>query len=185
MCVCVSGKLRSNNDVSAALPPRATPPHLPPRASPRPLRLLLSPRSASTSRARRAHRRPPRTAVATVDLMPHRRSAVPRRRSAFFIEVSLHSILQGRAGSWPGRRQGLLRLGLVADFVAALAGTKVGYRPGVVVGGKDLEHDCGVHRGIGYFIEPLVLLGLFARSTLSIRLKAEGCFLILFLLEIN
>ncbi|KAF7057277.1 hypothetical protein CFC21_064581 [Triticum aestivum] len=50
-------------------------------------------------------------------------------------------------------------------------GTKVGYKPGVVLGGKDLEHDCGVHRGIGYFIEPLILLGLFARSPLSIRLK--------------
>ena len=81
----------------------------------------------------------------------------------------------------------LLRSGLVADcgWVRSWAGTKVGYKPDVVVGGKDLEHDWRVHRGIGYFIEPLVLLGLFARSTLSIRLKAEGCFLILFLLEVN
>uniref|UniRef100_A0A453JWX4 Uncharacterized protein n=1 Tax=Aegilops tauschii subsp. strangulata TaxID=200361 RepID=A0A453JWX4_AEGTS len=36
------------------------------------------------------------------------------------------------------------------------------------------EHDCGVHRGIGYFIEPLILLGLFGRSPLSIRLKEES-----------
>uniref|UniRef100_A0A8R7Q8H8 RNA 3'-terminal phosphate cyclase domain-containing protein n=1 Tax=Triticum urartu TaxID=4572 RepID=A0A8R7Q8H8_TRIUA len=50
-------------------------------------------------------------------------------------------------------------------------GKKVGYKPGVVVGGKDLEHDCGVHHGIGYFIELLLLLGLFARSPLSVRLK--------------
>ncbi|XP_044320930.1 uncharacterized protein [Triticum aestivum] len=41
-------------------------------------------------------------------------------------------------------------------------GTKVGYKPDVVVGGKDLEHDWRAHRGMGYFIEPLVLLGLFA-----------------------
>uniref|UniRef100_A0A0E0D965 RNA 3'-terminal phosphate cyclase domain-containing protein n=1 Tax=Oryza meridionalis TaxID=40149 RepID=A0A0E0D965_9ORYZ len=45
------------------------------------------------------------------------------------------------------------------------------YKPGVIVGGRDLEHDCGVHRGIGYFLEPLILLGLFARAPISIRLK--------------
>ena len=76
-------------------------------------------------------------------------------------------------------------MGLVADFVAALAGAKVGYRPEVVVGGKDLEHDCGAHCGIGYFIEPLLLLGLFAMSPLSIRIKGEGRLLTLFLLEVN
>jgi RNA 3'-terminal phosphate cyclase-like protein len=43
----------------------------------------------------------------------------------------------------------------------------------VIIGGKDLEHDCGLQRGIGYFLEPLILLGLFARSPLSIRLKGE------------
>ena len=81
----------------------------------------------------------------------------------------------------------LLRSWLVSDcgWVRSWAGTKVRYKPGVVVGRKDLEHDVGAHRGINYFIEPLVLLGLFARSTLSIRLKGEGCFLILFLLEVN
>jgi RNA 3'-terminal phosphate cyclase len=41
----------------------------------------------------------------------------------------------------------------------------------VIIGGKDLEHDCGLQRGIGYFLEPLILLGLFGRSPLSIRLK--------------
>ncbi|XP_006651990.2 probable RNA 3'-terminal phosphate cyclase-like protein [Oryza brachyantha] len=50
-------------------------------------------------------------------------------------------------------------------------GTKLRYKPGVIVGGRDLEHECGVHRGIGYFLEPLILLGLFARAPLSIRLK--------------
>ncbi|BAF13725.1 probable RNA 3'-terminal phosphate cyclase-like protein [Oryza sativa Japonica Group] len=50
-------------------------------------------------------------------------------------------------------------------------GTKLRYKPGVIVGGRDLEHDCGVHRGIGYFLEPLILLGLFARAPISIRLK--------------
>lgn len=55
----------------------------------------------------------------------------------------------------------------------AVAGTKLRYKPGVIVGGRDLEHDCGVHRGIGYFLEPLILLGLFARAPISIRLKGE------------
>ncbi|WVZ61134.1 hypothetical protein U9M48_011054 [Paspalum notatum var. saurae] len=50
-------------------------------------------------------------------------------------------------------------------------GTKLRYRPGVIIGGKGLEHDCGVHRGIGYFLEPLILLGLFAKSPIAIRLK--------------
>jgi RNA 3'-terminal phosphate cyclase-like protein len=43
----------------------------------------------------------------------------------------------------------------------------------VIIGGKDLEHDCGLQRGIGYFLEPLILLGLFARSPMSIRLKGD------------
>ncbi|KAK3145590.1 hypothetical protein QOZ80_3BG0254830 [Eleusine coracana subsp. coracana] len=50
-------------------------------------------------------------------------------------------------------------------------GTKLRYKPGIIIGGKNLEHDCGVHRGIGYFLEPLILLGLFARAPISIRLK--------------
>jgi RNA 3'-terminal phosphate cyclase-like protein len=58
-------------------------------------------------------------------------------------------------------------------LLCALAGTKLRYRPGVIVGGKGLQHDCGVHRGIGYFLEPLILLGLFARAPISIRLRGE------------
>ena len=70
-------------------------------------------------------------------------------------------------------------------WVRSWAGTKVGYKPDVVVGGKDLEHDWRAHHGIGYFIEPLLLLGLFAMSPLSIRIKGEGRLLTLFLLEVN
>jgi len=55
-----------------------------------------------------------------------------------------------------------------------IAGTKLKYMPGVIQGGKGLEHDCGVHRGIGYFLEPLILLGLFAKAPISIRLKGEA-----------
>ncbi|XVF47012.1 hypothetical protein PTKIN_Ptkin03bG0074800 [Pterospermum kingtungense] len=50
-------------------------------------------------------------------------------------------------------------------------GTKLKYKPGIIVGGGKLVHDCGVSRAIGYFLEPLVLLGLFARKNLSIILK--------------
>uniref|UniRef100_A0A2N9EJS6 RNA 3'-terminal phosphate cyclase domain-containing protein n=1 Tax=Fagus sylvatica TaxID=28930 RepID=A0A2N9EJS6_FAGSY len=50
-------------------------------------------------------------------------------------------------------------------------GTKVTYMPGTVVGKSNLEHDCGVSRSIGYFLEPLIVLGLIAKNSLCIRLK--------------
>ncbi|KAK8967920.1 putative RNA 3'-terminal phosphate cyclase-like protein [Platanthera guangdongensis] len=50
-------------------------------------------------------------------------------------------------------------------------GTKLRYRPGVLMGGKNLVHDCGLSRAIGYFMEPLIVLGLFGKRPLSIRLK--------------
>lgn len=50
-------------------------------------------------------------------------------------------------------------------------GTKLRYKPGVLIGGKHLVHDCGLSRSIGYFLEPLILLGLFGKQPLSIRLK--------------
>lgn len=59
------------------------------------------------------------------------------------------------------------------------AGTKLKYKPGIVMGGKNLVHDCGVNRAIGYFLEPLLVLGLFGKKPLSIRLKGD-IFIILF-----
>ncbi|CAK9162867.1 unnamed protein product [Ilex paraguariensis] len=50
-------------------------------------------------------------------------------------------------------------------------GTKLKYKPGIVMGGKNLSHDCGLSRSIGYFLEPLIVLGLFGKKPLSIRLK--------------
>ncbi|WCJ25425.1 RNA 3'-terminal phosphate cyclase-like protein [Euphorbia peplus] len=50
-------------------------------------------------------------------------------------------------------------------------GTKFKYKPGIVMGGKHHAHDCGVSRAIGYFLEPLIVLGLFAKKPLVIRLK--------------
>lgn len=56
----------------------------------------------------------------------------------------------------------------------AVLGTKLKYKPGIVMGGRNLVHDCGVSRSIGYFLEPLLLLGLFAKKPLSIRLQGMG-----------
>ena len=49
-------------------------------------------------------------------------------------------------------------------------GTRLRYRPGFVLGGLDLEHDCGVSRGIGYFLEPLCLISLYGKYPVSIKL---------------
>ena len=51
------------------------------------------------------------------------------------------------------------------------SGTILKYKPGIVMGGKNLEHDCGLTRSIGYFLEPLILLALFGSKPLSIKLK--------------
>jgi len=50
-------------------------------------------------------------------------------------------------------------------------GTSLRYKPGMVVGGPGLVHDCGVQRSIGWFLEPLVLLALFGKRPLGITLK--------------
>jgi RNA 3'-terminal phosphate cyclase-like protein len=43
-------------------------------------------------------------------------------------------------------------------------GTSLRYRPGIVVGGSGLQHECGTSRSIGYFLEPLVCVALFGRK---------------------
>ncbi|KAG6396020.1 hypothetical protein SASPL_142158 [Salvia splendens] len=50
-------------------------------------------------------------------------------------------------------------------------GTKFKYKPGIVMGGRHLVHDCGTLRSIGYFLEPLIVLGLFGKKPLTIKLK--------------
>lgn len=39
------------------------------------------------------------------------------------------------------------------------------------MGGRNLVHDCGLSRSIGYFMEPLIVVGLFAKKPLIIKLK--------------
>ncbi|CAD7704662.1 unnamed protein product [Ostreobium quekettii] len=50
-------------------------------------------------------------------------------------------------------------------------GTCLRYRPGFVLGGSNLVHNCGTSRSIGYFLEPLVLLAIFGKKPLSITLQ--------------
>ena len=50
-------------------------------------------------------------------------------------------------------------------------GTRLRYRPGIIVGGAGLTHDCGATRGVGYFVEPLILLALWAKKPLAITLR--------------
>ncbi|GAU19413.1 hypothetical protein TSUD_76570 [Trifolium subterraneum] len=53
-------------------------------------------------------------------------------------------------------------------------GTKLKYKPGIIMGGRiNYPHDCGVSRSIGYFLEPLVVLCLFAKEPLTINLKVD------------
>lgn len=62
---------------------------------------------------------------------------------------------------------------LELNLVCLRTGTKLKYKPGIIMGGKHLTHDCGVSRSIGYFLEPLLLLGLFGKKPLTIRLKGD------------
>lgn len=50
-------------------------------------------------------------------------------------------------------------------------GTSLRYKPGFIHGGPGIEHDCGTVRGMGYFLEPLIVLALFAKLPLSCRLR--------------
>lgn len=49
-------------------------------------------------------------------------------------------------------------------------GTSVYYQPGIVFGGT-VTHDCGLKRGIGYFLEWMVLLAPFAKQEMALTLR--------------
>jgi len=46
----------------------------------------------------------------------------------------------------------------------ACAGTSLKYKPGVIVGGAGVFHDCGLVRSVGWFLEPLITLALFGKK---------------------
>merc|ERR1711920_207407 len=45
------------------------------------------------------------------------------------------------------------------------------YIPGLIIGGSNIYHNCGNKRGLGYYLEPLILLALFAKKSLKITLQ--------------
>ncbi|KAI8006558.1 putative RNA 3'-terminal phosphate cyclase-like protein [Camellia lanceoleosa] len=109
----------------------------------------------------------------------------PRQRLILLTLTSTPIVIEDiRADeTWPGLRPyevSFLRLleKISDDCVVKIneTGTKLTYEPGIVNGGKHLVHDCDVSRSIGYFLEPLFMLGLFGKKPLSIRLKARGIF---------
>ena len=44
----------------------------------------------------------------------------------------------------------------------------------MLTGGKGLIHDCGTGRAIGYFLEALVILGLYGKRPLAITLRGTS-----------
>lgn len=50
-------------------------------------------------------------------------------------------------------------------------GTSLRYRPGQIVGGEGIVHNCPPSRGLTYFLEGILLLAPLAKQPLSIRLK--------------
>lgn len=49
-------------------------------------------------------------------------------------------------------------------------GTEVYIRPGMISCGK-VQHECPTSRGVGWFLEPLLVLGLFGKQPLNITLR--------------
>ncbi|VDP96378.1 unnamed protein product [Echinostoma caproni] len=49
-------------------------------------------------------------------------------------------------------------------------GTAVTFKPGILTGGK-VDFDCSTERGIGYYVEFLLLISPFCRQPLEIRLR--------------
>jgi hypothetical protein len=49
-------------------------------------------------------------------------------------------------------------------------GTTLMYTPGIIVGGK-ITHDCGVGRAVGYFLEAILPLCLFAKKPVVLTLR--------------
>lgn len=58
----------------------------------------------------------------------------------------------------------VLKLRVTLDAGHMRAGTSLRYKPGVLLGGAGLTHDCGTSRSVGYFLEALVVLGLFGKK---------------------
>lgn len=49
-------------------------------------------------------------------------------------------------------------------------GTSIYYNPGLLNGGE-LEHDCSLQRGIGYYLEGIMMLAPFCKKPIEAKLK--------------
>ncbi|KAF2076023.1 hypothetical protein CYY_002683 [Polysphondylium violaceum] len=52
-----------------------------------------------------------------------------------------------------------------------VTGTTLTFVPGIIIGGKNISHECGTTRGISYFVEALICLGPFAKVPLDVTLN--------------
>ena len=57
-----------------------------------------------------------------------------------------------------------------SEIIINESGTSLKYKPGVVIGGKRLTHDCGTGRGLGYYLEALCAIGIFGKKPMEITL---------------
>ncbi|KAI3929157.1 hypothetical protein MKX01_006393 [Papaver californicum] len=81
--------------------------------------------------------------------------------------------------TWPGLCPHEIRLLRLIEEISdggvvelSVTGTKLKFRPGVLICGKHSDaFDCGISRSIGYFLGPLIVLGLFGKKSLEIKLK--------------
>lgn len=49
-------------------------------------------------------------------------------------------------------------------------GTSLKFTPGVLIGGSDITHECPTSRAAGYFLEPLLIMGPFAKKPMNLLL---------------
>lgn len=65
------------------------------------------------------------------------------------------------------------RISSGAKFTISKNGTAIKYYPGIITNneGVEFEYDCGEERAISYFLEPLIVLALFGKSKLIVKLK--------------
>ena len=50
-------------------------------------------------------------------------------------------------------------------------GTLLKFKPGILLGGQSITHDCGASKCIGYFLEAIIVLLLFAKSPSKLSLN--------------
>ncbi|KAA1469467.1 18S rRNA biogenesis protein [Dentipellis sp. KUC8613] len=55
-------------------------------------------------------------------------------------------------------------------FEISLTGTAILVKPGVIFGGA-ITHECPLSRSVGYFLEPLIMIGPFSKKPFNLTLK--------------